>query len=92
MAKKWVLDFDQKYEIHILVKIHDFSFQFFNRSLSNQGVQQKTARSLAKSRRTAKRPTVLESLLYLLTMPIILRNIYFLTHFRIFYRGCIVFF
>jgi len=54
---------------------YDF-FQFFNRSL-------------VKTRRTAERPTVLKSLLPMLTIPITLRKIYFFTHFRIF---CIVFF
>jgi len=34
--------------------------------------------------RTAKKPTVLNSLLPLLTIPITLRKIYFLTNFRIF--------
>jgi len=79
MAKKWDSDFGQKYKIHFLVKKNDFSFQFFNRSL-------------VKSRRSAKKPTVLSSLLAMLTIPIILRNINFLTHFRIYHRGCIVFF
>jgi len=49
---------------------YDFSFQFFSRSL-------------VKSRRTAKRPTVLNRLLPLLTIPITLRKIYFLTNFRL---------
>jgi len=53
---------------------YDFSFQFFNRSL-------------VKSRRTAKRPTVLNSLLPMLTIPITLGKIYFLTNFRIFCKG-----
>jgi len=52
----------------------DFSFQFLNRSS-------------AKSRRTAKKPTVLNSLLNMLTIPITLRNIYFLTNFRFFCKG-----
>jgi len=46
-------------------------FRFFNRSL-------------AKSRRTAKRPTVLSSLLDMLTITITLGEIYFLANFRIF--------
>jgi len=41
-------------------------------------------RSLPKSRRTAKSPTVLNILLHMLTIPINLRNIYFQTNFRIF--------
>jgi len=41
-------------------------------------------RNLAKSRRTTKRQTVLSSLPRILLIPITLRNIYFLTHFRIF--------
>jgi len=49
-------------------------FRFFNRSL-------------AKSRRTAKRPTVLSSWLDLLTIPITLREIYFLTNSSIFCKG-----
>jgi len=49
-------------------------FRFFNRSL-------------AKSRRTAKRPTVLSSLLDMLTITITLRKIYFAANFRIFCKG-----
>jgi len=44
-------------------------------------------RNLANSRRTAKRPTVLNSFLNMLTIPITLRKIYFLTSFRIFGKG-----
>jgi len=51
-----------------------FSQQFFNRSL-------------VKSRRTAKRPTVLSSLLLELTIPTTIRKTNFLTNFRIFYKG-----
>jgi len=79
MAKKWDSDFDQNYEIQILVKNSIFFSPFFSRSLTNL-------------RHTAKIPTVLNSLLEMLTIPIILRKIYFLTHFRIFYRGCLCFF
>jgi len=50
----------------------DFSFRFFNRSL-------------AKLRRTPKRPTVLSSLLNMLTNSITLRKIYFLTKFWLFF-------
>jgi len=53
---------------------YDFSFQSFSRSF-------------VKSRRTAKGPTV-EQLAPLLTIPITLRKIYFLTSFRVF-KGCI---
>jgi len=53
---------------------YDFSFQFFNRSL-------------VKSRRTAQIPTVLNSLLSMLTIPITLSKIYFLTKFGIFCKG-----
>jgi len=49
-------------------------------------------RSLVKSRRTAKGPTVLSSLLPKLTNPISLNKIYFLTNFRIFYGVGIMFF
>jgi len=49
-------------------------------------------RSLAKLRRTAKRPTVLSSLLKMLTILITLRKIYFLANILIFCRGCITFF
>jgi len=44
--------------------------------------------SLAKSRRTAKRPTVLSSLLQLLAIPITLKKIYFLNSFRNFCKVC----
>jgi len=44
-------------------------------------------RNLAKSRRTTKRQTVLSSLPPILLITITLRNIYFLTHFRIFCKG-----
>jgi len=44
-------------------------------------------RSLVKSRRTAKRPTVLSSLLDMLTIPITLRKIFFFTNFLIFCKG-----
>jgi len=44
-------------------------------------------RSSAKSRRTAKRPTVLCSLLNMLTIRINLRKINFLTNFRFFCKG-----
>jgi len=50
----------------------DIFFRFFHRSS-------------AKSRRTAKRPTVLSSLLNMLTILIIFRKIYFLSNFRICY-------
>jgi len=48
-------------------------------------------RSSAKSRRTAKRPTVLSSLLNMLTILITFRKIYFLTNFLNFCKGCITF-
>jgi len=44
-------------------------------------------RSFVKTSRTAIRPTVLSSLRPILIIPITLRNIYFLTHFRIFCKG-----
>jgi len=44
------------------------------------------SRSSAKSRGTTKRPTVLSSLLQMLSIRVTLRNIYFLTHFRIFFH------
>jgi len=48
--------------------------------------------SLANLKRTAKRPTVLSSLLKMLTILITFRKIYFLNNFFIFCRGCITFF
>jgi len=75
--KNWV--FIGKNRVKIFVKYDDSDFcqkceiffWFFNRSL-------------AKSRRTAKRLTVLSSLLDMLTITITLRKIYFLANFRIF--------
>jgi len=69
-GEKWDSDVGKKYEIQISQK-YDFSLKFFNCSL-------------VKSRRTAIRPTVLNSLLPMLTIPITLSKIYFLTKFRIF--------
>jgi len=57
----------------------DIYFLFFNRSS-------------AKSRRTAKRPTVLNSLLNMLTIHITFWKIYFLTNFLNLCRGYITFF
>jgi len=56
-------------------------FRFYSK---NPNFQRFFRRSFVKSRRKNKRPTVLSSLLLMLTIPITLRNIYFLTHFRIF--------
>jgi len=73
MAKKIVKIFVTNGFSDFCQKCETF-FRFFNRSL-------------VKSRRTAKRPTVLSSLLDLLTIPITLREIYFLTNSSIFCKG-----
>jgi len=72
MAKKLGPDFFSKMQYSNFIQRCDFSFRFFNRSL-------------AKSRRTAKRSTVLSRLLNILTNSIILRKIYFLSNFRMFF-------
>jgi len=51
-----------------------------------------TSGSLAKSRRTAKIPTILSSLLQLLSIPITTYNLFFLPVFEIFVRGYFMFF
>jgi len=70
-------NFCRKFEILIFNKNATF-FRFFHSSST-------------KIRRTAKRPTVLSSLLNMLTILITFRKIYFLTKFIIFCRGCITF-
>jgi len=63
----------RKIEVQNFVRKYSFFLGFFNCSF-------------AKLRRTAKRPTVLSSWLPMLTIPITLSKIYFLTNFRIFYQ------
>jgi len=83
--KNWV--FLAKKGLQFLWKMRDLNFcqkwdiffRFFNRSL-------------AKSRRTSKRPTVLISWLEMLTIPITLREIYFLTNSSIFCKGVLIYF
>jgi len=72
MAVKNLIFLRQKIEIQIFCQKMFFFWRFFDRSL-------------AKSRRTAKRQTVLSSFRPMLTILITLGKIYFLTNFRLFY-------
>jgi len=72
-GKKKGFNFCENWRFRFLSKMRIF-FRFFNRSL-------------AKSRRKAKIPTVLSSLLDMLTITITLRKIYFLANFRFFCKG-----
>jgi len=77
MAKKG-LEFLSKIQNSDFCQKFEIFFRFFHRSS-------------AKSRRTAKRPTVLNSLLNMLTILITFWKIYFLTNFLNFCRGFITF-
>jgi len=78
MAKKG-LTFLSKIQTSDFCQKFDIFFWFFHRSS-------------AKSRRTDKRPTVLKSLLNMLTILITFWKIYFLTNFLNFCKGYITFF
>jgi len=67
---------------------HGMGISFYcTRALEYKPQKGEELRSLAKSRRTAKRPTVLSSVRPMLTIIITLGKNYFLTNFRIFCKG-----
>jgi len=72
-GEKRVQIFVKNKKFRFLLKMRNF-FRFLHRSS-------------AKLKRTAKRPTVLSSLLNMLTILITFMRIYFLTNFRIFCKG-----